>query len=184
MKRRQRKQIEEALPDFFTMLANAMKAGLSFPKALQMAGTEGPSPLREEFQGVLEKVRLGWSLEEALLQKEAALRIPDFSLMVHSVLVLRQIGGNFVPHFEKLSAVLREREKISSKIGLLTAQGMTQGVVVGLMPPALFLALFFLSPEFVAPLWETPPGWLAALLIAALDLGGFFWMLRLAKVDV
>ncbi|OGQ46462.1 MAG: hypothetical protein A3H42_00175 [Deltaproteobacteria bacterium RIFCSPLOWO2_02_FULL_46_8] len=184
MKREKLKEIESTLPEFFTMVANAMKAGLSFPQALQMASQEGPSPLKEEFKEILEKINLGWSLEEALLAKESALKLADFSLMVHSVLILRQTGGNFVPHFENLAHILRERKKVSSKIRLQTTQGMTQGVILGFMPLGLGLALFCLSPEFISPLWESALGWIALCAILILDAGGWLWMRHLARIEI
>ncbi|MDO8526785.1 MAG: type II secretion system F family protein [Deltaproteobacteria bacterium] len=177
-------KIEAGLADGFTLMANAMKAGLGFSQALQMASTDAPWPLNEEIHSILERMKLGWSLEESFLEAEARLKIPDFSLMVQSILILRQIGGNFVAHFENLSRILRERERVSAKVRLLTAQGLSQGVILGLLPLVLGLALFFLSPEFVAPLWQTPLGWIAMVLILALDAGGYLWMKKMSKVEI
>lgn len=178
------KKMEEVLPDGFTMIANAMKAGLGLSQALLIASEESPTPLNEEFAQILERVKLGRSLEEALLASESQLKLPDFSLMVHSIITLKAIGGNFVVHFENLARILRERQKVSEKIRLLTAEGLSQGAVLGLLPLGLGLALFFLSPEFVAPLWQQPLGWVAMILIAALDFGGWLWMKKMARVEI
>lgn len=178
------KKIGENLPDCFTMIANAMKSGLSLPQALQIASLEGPSPLNEELKSILEKVKLGRSLEEALLAHESQLRLSDFSLMVHSIIILSQIGGNFVLHFENLARILRERQKVTSKIQLLTAQGLSQGVILGLLPVGLGVSIYFLSPDFISPLWETPLGFLTIGFIFILDFGGWLWMKQLAKIEI
>jgi len=177
-------EIEKSLPDCFTMIANAMKAGLSLPQALQIASTDSPPALARVIRDLLERIKLGRSLEEALLASESQLKLPDFSLMVHSIITLRQIGGNFVIHFENLSHILRERQRVTEKVRLLTTQGLTQGVILGLMPFGLGFALCLLSPAFISPLWETPLGWVVLGLIILLDIGGWLWMRRLARVEV
>lgn len=177
-------KIEEELSGSFTTIANAMKSGLSLPQALQIVGQEKNSPLAEELRFVLDRVRLGLSLEEALLESEKKLKIGDYSLMVHSIVLLRQIGGNFVAHFEKLAGILREREKVSGKIRLYTTQGLTQGILLGVMPLGLGFGISLIAPDFLAPLWQTPLGWILTLLIFSLDVGGYLWMRRLARVSV
>lgn len=178
------RKIEEELPSSFAMMANAMKAGLSLSQALQTVGEDPGSAFGEEIHGVLERVRLGAGLEDALLASAKKLRIPDYSLMVHSIVLFRAIGGNFVAHFEKLASILRERQRVTEKISLHTAQGLTQGLLLGCMPLALGLGLCFIAPGFLNPLWESPLGLLFSLLILLLDLGGYLWMRKMARVSV
>ena len=181
---RRRQKIQKQIGDLFSWLGSAMKAGLSFPQGLQTAAEEIPSPLKEELQMILERVKIGKTLEDSLLISERALKLPDFSLMVYSVILLRQVGGNFVSHFENLGTILRERQEVSEKISLLTSQGLMQGAMLGLMPLGLGLGLFFLSPAFLSPLWETAMGWVVLGMIVSLDLGGYLWMRSLAKVKI
>lgn len=178
------KKIETALPDCFVLIANAMKAGLGLQQAMKIAGEEGPWPLNEEFAQILEKIKLGHALDEALSDTEKKLNIPDFSLMAHSIILLRGIGGNLVSHLENLANILRERQKITGKVRLLTTQGMVQGVILAVMPFVLGLVLRFLSPDFMSPLFSHPLGWAAIVVVAILDLGGWFWMRHLSKVTV
>lgn len=179
-----RRKIETQLSDFFSWLIQAMRAGLSLPKALETAALELPPPLRGELEIILERVHRGESLEEALLKTEASLKLPDFSLFVHSVLLLRHVGGNFVEHFENLSQLLRERQKVSEKIRTLTAQGKMQGTLLALFPFFLGSLLTFLSPEFLSPLWETKAGWGVLVVVFLLDIGGWLWIQHWSKVEV
>lgn len=178
------RKIQESLIDCVELIANAMRSGLSLSQAFALAGRELSPPLNAEFMRVQERMSLGFSLDEALLESEARIKIPDFSWLVYSMLILKQGGGNFVAHFEKLSQILRERERVSQKISLLTAQGMAQGVLLSLMPLGLGLLLLLTAPQFLSPLWETKPGWFFLFLIFTLDAGGFFWMRKWAKVEV
>lgn len=181
---KRRQKIEEGLVDAFTFLANALKAGLALPQALELASRDLTSPLRDEFQIVVAKIQRGLSLKEALVASAGSLKITDYSLMVHSVLLLRDMGGNMVTHLEKLSQVLRERQTITQKISLLTSQGLFQGMILGCLPLFFGCALSLLAPQWMEPLWTTAEGWGIFFLILLLDLGGFFWMRRWARVEV
>ncbi len=181
---KRRTKIETQFPDFIGWLIQAMKAGLTLPKALELASKEMPRPIREELENILDRVKTGQTLEESLLKSALRLKIPDYSFFVHSVAVLRQIGGNFVEHFEGLARILRERQKVSAKIKTATAQGKVQGNFLALLPFFLGFSLSFLSPDFLAPLWQTPLGWFCAALILLLDIGGWLWVQRWAKVEV
>lgn len=183
-KKRDLQKIEERLPDCFTMIANAMKSGLSFPQALEIIAQEIEGPLGAVFQEILSKIKMGESLEEVLLRVEKRLGLPDFSLMVHSIVILRKMGGNFVVHFEKLSQIIRERQKVSGKIRLLTTQGMTQGAILSLLPLGLGLALYFIAPEFLSPLWSHWSGWLCVSLVLLLDAGGYLWMRHMSQIKI
>ncbi len=178
------KKLEAVLPDGFLLMANALKAGLGMHQAFQMAAEEGPSPFKETVAAILEKTKLGHSLDEALLDSAHRLNSPDFSLMAHSIVLLRGIGGNLVGHLENLSRILRERQRVSAKIHLLTAQGMAQGAILAVMPFGLAACIAFISPEFISPLFTHPLGWLSVFLILGLDLGGYLWMRKLARIRI
>lgn len=181
---RRKRKIEKELGDFFQWLANCLKANLGLPTALELAAKEIPPPLGEEVQIILDRVKMGKKLDEALLASEQELKIPDFSLMVYSIIILREVGGNFIVHFEDLAKVLRERERVSEKVRSLTFQGLFQGVLLACLPFFLGVALFILSPEFLKPLWETKAGWMIVMAVVILDLGGLFWMKRMARIEI
>lgn len=178
------KKIEKDLPDCFAWMANAMKAGLSLPQALHLTASEISSPLKEELQAILARVEMGETLEESLLKGERRLSLPDFSLMVQSIILLRQVGGNLVEHFENLAEILRERQKVSEKIQTLISQGRLQGHILSLLPLLLGLVLYFLSPDYLAPLWETRLGWGVLALVFILDFGGWLWIQKFSKIEI
>lgn len=161
-----------------------MKASLSLPKALELACIEMPWPLKEELENILGRVKTGQTLEESLLKSARLLDIADFSLFVDSVVLLRQIGGNFVEHFENLSQILRERQKVTEKIRTVTSQGKVQGNFLALLPFLLGAALMVLSPDYLTPLWQSPLGWVFSALVLLLDIGGWLWIQKWAKVEI
>lgn len=141
-------------------------------------------PLGEELKGMVLRVEQGMTLEESLLVMERAMRLKDFSLLVHSIVLLREVGGNFVAHFENLAKILRQRHQVSNKVRLMVAQGLMQGNLLAFLPLILGLGLYFLSSEFFAPFFEHPQGPILLVFVFLLDLGGWLWMRKLAKVKV
>ena len=65
-----------------------------------------------------------------------AQRVPleDVRLVVDSILTLRETGGNLSETFEVIAETIVERKKVQGKIKTMTAQGMTQGVIMCSMP--------------------------------------------------
>lgn len=184
LSRRRRIQLESQLSDLLIWLSSSLKSGLSLPQAFQLAAEEIPEPLGRELKLIVARMEQGMILEESLLVSERRLKIADFSLWVHSIVLLRQVGGNFVAHFETLAQVFRQRTQVSGKVRLMAAQGLMQGNLLALMPLGLCAGLYFLSPDFLQPLFTSPQGWMIVALILFLGLGGWLWMRQLARVKI
>lgn len=171
LKARRQKKISADLIDALDLISNGLKACLSLPQAIQLVALEFESPLGEEFERVVHQLKMGQSLEEALLQMEDRIGLEEITFVVQSILVLKQVGGNLVKHFDALGSLLRERQNIAGKIQVLTAQGVFQSILIGLMPLSLGLGLALIAPDFVSPLWGTSFG--NCLLCLAVFLEGF-----------
>jgi tight adherence protein B len=66
----------------------------------------------------------------------------------------------------------------------MTAEGMTQGVMMCAVPPVLILVFYFLDPSLVAPLFNTFLGILVLLVVAALDTMGMWMIMNTVRIDV
>ena len=79
---------------------------------------------------------------------------------------------------------IRERIKVENKIKALTAQGLYQGMFVMAVPPMLGFIFYQTDPDFMRPLFTTALGWVILLVIAALEVVGFFIIMKVIKIDV
>jgi len=73
---------------------------------------------------------------------------------------------------------------MEGKIRSLTAQGKLQGIVVGLLPLALAMVLFFMDPTAMSPLVTLPIGWMVCAVIAILEFLGAFTIWKIIMIDV
>ncbi len=58
----------------------------------------------------------------------------------------------------QIGYVVRERFKIFGQVQALTGEGRLSCIVLLALPPALFLAVYRLNPDYVMPLFTDPMG--------------------------
>ena len=66
------------------MLANALKAGSSLTKAMELVPAEMPPPISQEFSVVLREIQLGVSMEKALRNLMKRVQSEEFYLVCYS----------------------------------------------------------------------------------------------------
>jgi tight adherence protein B len=177
-------RITDQMVDGMTIMANGMKAGQSLQQSMERVVENIPGPLAQEFSLVLNKIRLGMAVEEAL--NEFGERIPrqDVQMFVTSVNILKETGGNLVETFQTITSTVRERQKIEKKIEALTAQGTMQAVIITMVPLLLLGMFLVLDPNYVMPLFTKPLGWVALFMMIALQGIGLVVMKKIVTIKV
>ncbi len=183
----QQKRLEEfdsQLTDGLTTIANSLRAGLSFPQALETIGREASPPLSEEFSQVNREVGLGVNTEEAL--RELTRRVPskELHLAVTAINIAREAGGNLAEVLGQLSSTMRQRNMLQGKIKTLTAEGRLSGIVVGIMPILLGLAIHAIEPDLMKPMFHTLPGNIMLGVILILLLLGAVVIKKIVTIDI
>jgi tight adherence protein B len=184
LRERRLRRFEEQLPDALTMLAGALRAGLSLRSAIGQLVIEAPAPLGQEFTLLLREQRLGATLEQSL--NGMARRIPTQTtiLSVSAMRISSETGGGLAEMLERTAHTVRSRLQIEGKINALTAQGKLQAWIVGLLPVGLMLVLDQMEPATMSVLWHTPMGWGELAVIAVLEALGIFVIRRIVAIDV
>jgi tight adherence protein B len=127
---------------------------------------------------------VGVAFEEALLNLEKRIGSEDVQILVTSINILRQSGGNLSETFQTLSYTIRERKKVKGRIKTLTAQGVSQAVIICVMPFALALVLWTFDHELVARMWSTWLGWVFIGVMLFLQTVGALIMRRIVMIRV
>jgi len=182
-KRRIRKfntQLVEAL----TAMANAFKAGLTFPQAVEHVARDSPAPLSQEFGLFVKEIKLGVPLDEALVNMSKRVGSDDLELVVLSTNIARQLGGNMAEMFDTIAGTIRERFRLEGKIDAITSQGRMQGWIVASMPILLGLVLNQMRPDLMQPMLNHMFGYVLVALIAIMELLGLFIIRRIVDIDV
>jgi tight adherence protein B len=177
-KSRRLKSFNDQLADTITLIANALRAGASFLQSVEMVVRETRAPMSTEFARVVREVNLGLPFDQALDNMVRRVKSEDLDLMVTAISIQHQVGGNLAEILDSIAFTIRERIRIQGEIRTLTAQQRMSGLVVGLLPVALFVFLSIIAPSFMAALFDQKIK-LAGLPAGAvlLGLGGFMMAL-------
>ncbi len=177
-------KFDDQMVDIAYAFKNSLKAGMSLQQAMQLVVGEFPNPASSEFEKALKEVQIGASIEDALHHLEERMPNKDLEIMVNSIEILRQSGGNMVETFENLAETLKNRKKIEGKIKTLTAQGRIQAIILCVMPFAMALILYFLNREYISPLFSTVLGWVILSLVVVLVSTGWLIIKKLITIEV
>lgn len=177
-------RITDQMVDGMTIMSNGIKAGQSLTQSMERVVENISGPLSQEFSLVLNKVRLGMSVEDSL--NEFGERIPrqDVQMFVTSVNILKETGGNLAETFQTITTTVRERQKVEKKIQALTAQGTMQAVIISLVPLLLLGVFLVLDPAYVMPLFTKPLGWVTLFLMLTLQTIGIVVMKKVVTIKV
>jgi len=183
-RKRRIKKFNVQLVDALQAMANAFKAGLTFPQAIEHVSKEAQPPLSQEFGLFVKEVKLGVPLEEALVNMAKRVGSDDLELVVVSTNIARQLGGNMAEMFETISTVIRERFRLEGKIDALTSQGKLQGWIVASMPAVLGMVLNSMRPDLMEPMMNHMFGYILVTLIAIMEVMGILIIRRIVNIDI
>lgn len=184
IQRRRLLLIEKQLPDMLLMVSSALRAGASFPIALESASQELPPPISQELALLIREIRLGVDMPDAIANMERRIPMQDFLMATAAITISREVGGNLAETLETVARTLRDKLQMEGKIRSLTAQGKAQGWVMTLLPVFLVLVLMQMEPEAMAPLFNQPVGWATLCVIAVMEFLGYKAISKITNIDV
>ena len=159
IKQKQRvKKFDVQLSDALMLSCSSLRAGLSFTQAMEAISKDMPDPIASEFGTVLEEMSMGMPMDEALERLNKRINSQYLPLMVSSVLIQRQTGGNLSSILEGIANSIKEKMKLKQELKASTASGRSTAIMVGSMPIILCLLFFLINRDFIMPLFTTTLG--------------------------
>jgi tight adherence protein B len=153
-----RARIDEQAHGFALALSNALKATSSIGDALKGATDVTAKPLKDELETVLRQVRIGSTLEEALLVLSARVQSTALDVVVSALLIGRQTGGDLPRILEGTAASLRELKRLESHTEKVVRSAKHSLAVSASITAGMALVLPHLFPGFLDPLRHTIKG--------------------------
>lgn len=179
---KQRVLFELQLGDALMVLANAIRAGFSFPQALSNVANDLSDPISREFLSVSRDLQLGGDLEASMLKVADRMESEDLRLITTAVVIQRQVGGNLAEILDTISQTIRDRLAIKRSVKALTAQGRISGKIIGAMPIFLLAIITLINPTYVEPLFATTTGIVLLGFSALIEIFGFAWIKRIVNI--
>lgn len=178
------KKMGEQLADVLSILASSLRAGHSFLQSLDQVASEISEPSATEFHRTVSEIRLGRSIDEAMVAMADRVGSEDMHWAVMAVNVQREVGGNLAEVLDIVANTVRERSYIHRQVRVLSAEGRFSIGILMALPVGLFAYLSLINPEYVSPLFTHPIGRIILLAGGSLMVAGYFVMRRIVKIDV
>ena len=153
------KAFNNQLGDTLTLLSNALKAGYSFAQAIDTVAKNAVAPIGDEFSRAVREMNLGGSPDEALANITKRVASNDFDLVSTAYSIHRTVGGNLAEILDNIAYTIRERVRIKGEISTLTAQARASGTLITALPIILAAFMYFVTPTYFRPMFETLYGW-------------------------
>jgi tight adherence protein B len=183
LQRRHKRKLQEQLPDAYYLLAGSLRSGLSLEQSIDMLAERGNKPLADEFKYCSGLLKLGSSAPAALRATSARIGLLDFELLVSTVGLYTQTGGNLALLLDRLAASVRDRNQFRGQFRAATAQSRIVATALACAVPLFLLIYILFEPEHIGQFFYTTSGWIVAGVCILLELIGLIWIWRLFRVD-
>jgi tight adherence protein B len=172
------------LPDVARLLANGASAGLSLPAAIQLAAKELDEPAATEMRTVIEELRVGQPVDEALDAMRRRLPSRELGVLMTTLVIQQRAGGDTVRALTELGHALEARKDLMREIRtLLSGAVFTSYLVVGIGVAAIVL-INVMSPGVMREMATSLAGISTLVVTGVLWAIGFVLIRRTTKVEV
>ncbi len=167
--RKRTNQFNAKFPDAIELLVRGLRSGLPVTETLSVVAQEIPGPVGLEFKGVVERIKIGRTMEESLQDTADRLGIPEFNFFCITLAIQRETGGNLAETLSNLADVLRKRAQMKLKIRAMSSESKASAYIVGSLPFIVFAMIWWINPGYVGGFFTDD-----RLIVAGL--GGMVWM--------
>jgi tight adherence protein B len=181
---RERKRFEKQLPDTLTLLSTSLRAGYSLLQAIEAVAQEAPDPTAREFSRAVVESRLGRSVPDALEGIVHRTQSKDFEWATMAIEIQREVGGNLAEVLQTVADTMLARNRLKGEIKALTAEGRISAIVLGSLPFALGIFLWFNNRSYLQPLLDETMGRVAIVAGLVLMGGGILWLRKIVNIEV
>jgi len=162
-------QFNTKFPDAIELLVRGLRSGLPVTETLSVVAQEIPGPVGQEFKMIVERIKIGRTMEEALQVTADRLGIAEFNFFCITLAIQRETGGNLAETLSNLADVLRKRAQMKLKIRAMSSESKASAYIVGALPFIVFIMIWWINPSYIGGFFEDDR-------LIVTGLGGLVWM--------
>ena len=160
--------LEAQIEPFLLALTNALRTTSSIASALAAVENLMANPMRQELSLVLKELRVGSTIDQALLAMASRTHLSELDAALSSLLIGRQVGGNLTEILDTTAKTLREMSRLIAVLKSKTNSGRVQFLALAFAPILIVVAFQMASPGYFKPLLKSVTG--SILLLTAVGL--------------
>lgn len=166
---KRQKQFVMRFPDAIELMVRGLRSGLPVTETLGVIAEEVPGPVGVEFKGVIERIKIGRTMDEALQDTADRLDLPEFNFFIITLAIQRETGGNLAETLSNLAEVLRSRSQMKLKIKAMSSESKASAYIVGSLPFIVFTLVWWMNPDYVGAFFVDER-------LIVVGLGGLVWL--------
>ncbi len=178
------KKFTQQFSDGIDVIVRGVKSGLPLIECLRIIASESPAPLGTEFKRVIDAIQMGTTVEKSLSNMYNRMPLPEVNFFAIVIGIQQQSGGNLSEALGNLSEVLRSRKMLVEKVKALSSEAKASAMIIGALPIAVMILVYFSSPDYMTLLFTHPTGHFMLMVGAGLMGVGIFVMKQMMKLDV
>ncbi|MFC5695763.1 type II secretion system F family protein [Pseudomonas sp. GCM10022186] len=175
---------EEGLPDALDAMCRALRAGHPFNETLRLVAEEHKGPVAHEFGLTFADINYGNDVRRAMLGLLERMPSMTVMMMVTSILIHRDTGGNLTEVLERLASLIRGRFRFQRKVKTLSAEGRMSAWILVAIPFVLSAAIMVTTPTYLPILINEPFGQKLIMAAFVAMLVGIFWIRKIIRIQV
>jgi tight adherence protein B len=175
---------EAGLPDALDAMCRALRAGHPFNETLRLVAEEHKGPVAHEFGLTFADINYGNDVRRAMLGLLERMPSMTVMMLVTTILIHRESGGNLTEVLERISGLIRARFRFQRKVKTLSAEGRMSAWVLVAIPFVLAAGIAATTPEYMPLLVKDEFGQKLVMAAFGAMLVGIFWIRRIIRLDV
>ena len=184
LEKRRKKKFHRQLVDALLLLSSSLKSGLSFLQAIEVVVEEMPPPISQELQLFLNENKMGVPFEDALTRLGKRMPSEDLNMLITTILVGRETGGDLGKIFERLVSTIRQKDKIANQVETLTLQARLQGIIMMILPIIFAYGIMQINPKFFETMLSSDRGRMLLGYAVVSQLLGMIMIRKFSQVEV
>jgi tight adherence protein B len=169
MIKRRIKKFNTNFPDAIELMVRGLRSGLPITETLGIVASEISGPVGLEFRIVVDKMKIGKTMEAALQDTADRLGTAEFQFFVITLAIQRETGGNLAETLSNLADVLRKRAQMMLKIRAMSSESKASAYIVGSLPFVVFTLVWMINPGYMG-------GFFTDQRLMVAGMGGMVWM--------
>lgn len=178
--RRKRRMISQ-LPVFLDAVVRLITIGNSVNAAFQGGLANIDDPLLEVLQRADALSRSGKDLDASLLQVSRQYGLRELFLVSAVISLALRFGGRSDQVLERMAGFMRDLEHARDELTALSAEIRLSAWILALLPIGLGLFIITFNNALFVGMWNDPLGFRMLLVAAGLQIGGSYWLYRMAR---
>jgi tight adherence protein B len=155
---RRKKKFTEHFASAIDVIVRSVKSGLPVNEALRIVAREAPDPVGTEFHNLVESMKVGVTMEQALKRMMESMPTPEVGFFAIVMTIQGKTGGNLSEALGNLAFVLRDRKRLQGKIKAMSSEAKASAMIIGSLPPAVMMLVYITTPGYIMKLFTERSG--------------------------